>query len=35
MLHEGYAPLEEMYPHSRDAGQYYLQDIEFGEKPQG
>ena len=27
--------LEEMYPHSRDAGQYYLQDIDFGEQPQG
>ena len=27
--------LEEMYPHSRDADQYYLQDIDFGEKPQG
>ena len=27
--------LEEMYPSSRAAGQFYLQDIDFGEKPQG
>ena len=27
--------LEEMYPHSRAADQYYLQGIDFGERPRG